>query len=215
MHRRRRLPLASSSFCLLHRLLSSPVRSCLSPGFVTLPQVLHLLAIDPAARALASGVTATIGVRDCWLGSDSWVVGAVCIFAGALSVDLTWYHGEEEESVWTGVDLLSRLSRVSTSRVMARGVKVRLLPGGSSLLGLLLGLCLMAGFRSQFLGFGHFHFAFGRSYYWFSDVGACEEPLFSELSPEFSWFLWQHVKSHETASASLCWSLSSGGRHTQ
>ncbi|KAL0731076.1 hypothetical protein Bca4012_027170 [Brassica carinata] len=95
---------------------------------------------------------------------------------------------------------------------MARGVKVRLLPGGSSLLGLLLGLCLMAGFRSQFLGFGHFHFAFGRSYYWFSDVGACEEPLFSELSPEFSWFLWQHVKSHETASASLCWSLSSGGR---
>ncbi|WZZ33818.1 hypothetical protein YC2023_017219 [Brassica napus] len=56
-----------------------------------------------------SGVTATIGVRDCWLGSDSWVVGAVCIFAGALSVDLTWYHGEEEESVWTGVDLLSRL----------------------------------------------------------------------------------------------------------
>ncbi|KAL0784059.1 hypothetical protein Bca101_000304 [Brassica carinata] len=112
---------------------------------------------------------------------------------------------------WRSLSVFPR-SRVSTSRVMARGVKVRLLPGGSSLLGLLLGLCLMAGFRSQFLGFGHFHFAFGRSYYWFSDVGACEEPLFSELSPEFSWFLWQHVKSHETASASLCWSLSSGGR---
>ncbi|CAG7897530.1 unnamed protein product [Brassica rapa] len=70
----------------------------------------------------------------------------------------------------------------------------------------------MAGFRSRFLGFGHIHFALGRSYYWFSDVGACEEPLFSVLSPEFSWFLWQHVKSHETASTSLCWSLSYGGR---
>ncbi|KAG5403596.1 hypothetical protein IGI04_009715 [Brassica rapa subsp. trilocularis] len=70
----------------------------------------------------------------------------------------------------------------------------------------------MAGFRSRFLVFGHIHFALGRSYYWFSDVGACEEPMFSVLSPEFSWFLWQHVKSHETASASLCWSLSSGGR---
>ncbi|KAH0914722.1 hypothetical protein HID58_029168, partial [Brassica napus] len=167
------------------------------------------MRIDFDEQDSRSGVTATICVRDCRLGSDTRVVGAVCIFAGALSVDLTWYHGEVEESVWTGVDLLSRLFKSleiplsyffpdlgfrprELGRVESR---CDFFPANLhcwvSFEWLLLGLCLMAGFRSRFLGFGHIHFALGRSYYWFSDVGACEEPLFSVLSPEFSWFLWQ------------------------
>ncbi|KAL0795398.1 hypothetical protein Bca101_066775 [Brassica carinata] len=68
----------------------------------------------------------------------------------------------------------------------------------------------MARFRSRFLGFGQIHFALGGSCCWFSVVGVCEEPLLSVLSPELRKFMWQHVMSQETASASPCWSLFSG-----
>ncbi|KAL0695302.1 hypothetical protein Bca4012_062482 [Brassica carinata] len=70
----------------------------------------------------------------------------------------------------------------------------------------------MARFRSRFLGFGQIHFALGGSCCWFSVVGVCEEPLLSVLSPELRKFMWQHVMSQETASASPCWSLFSGFR---
>ncbi|KAF2573082.1 hypothetical protein F2Q70_00002051 [Brassica cretica] len=61
----------------------------------------------------------------------------------------------------------------------------------------------------QFLGSVQFRIASGRSHCWFSAVSACGEFLLSVLSPELGKFLWQHVTSHGTASASPWWSLSS------
>ncbi|KAL0747682.1 hypothetical protein Bca101_029684 [Brassica carinata] len=63
--------------------------------------------------------------------------------------------------------------------------------------------------KPQFLGSVQFCIASGRSHCWFSAMSACGEFLLSVLSPEFGKFLWQHVTSHETASASPWWSLSS------
>ncbi|WZZ87309.1 hypothetical protein YC2023_115888 [Brassica napus] len=63
--------------------------------------------------------------------------------------------------------------------------------------------------KPQFLGSVQFRIASGRSHCWFSAVSACGEFLLSVLSPELGKFLWQHVTSHGTASASPWWSLSS------
>ncbi|KAG2275872.1 hypothetical protein Bca52824_058427 [Brassica carinata] len=63
--------------------------------------------------------------------------------------------------------------------------------------------------KPQFLGSVQFRLASGNSHCWFSSVSACGEFLLSVLSPELEKFLWQHVTSHETTSASPWWSLSS------
>ncbi|KAF3503578.1 hypothetical protein F2Q69_00042461 [Brassica cretica] len=65
------------------------------------------------------------------------------------------------------------------------------------------------GVKPQFLGSVQFRLASGNSHCWFSSVSACGEFLLSVLSPELEKFLWQHVTSHETTSASPWWSLSS------
>ncbi|KAF3556583.1 hypothetical protein F2Q69_00016377 [Brassica cretica] len=61
----------------------------------------------------------------------------------------------------------------------------------------------------QFLGSVQFRIASGRSHCWFSAVSACGEFLLSVLSSESGKFMWHHVTSHETASASPWWYMSS------
>ncbi|KAG2297651.1 hypothetical protein Bca52824_044320 [Brassica carinata] len=145
-------------FCLLHRLLSSPVRSALA-WFCPRASGPSSLAIDPAARSVKRGESgvAAIGVRTVgWGRIRGWSAPFVSS-AGALTVDLTWYHGEKRLD---GVDLLSRLFK---------SLEIpRFVPYG--------------GFRSRFLG-RPFPLCFGRSYSGFQMWSACEEPLFWSCRP--------------------------------